>query len=146
MGGCFSDQNIQLDQDKLTVCPICISNIDAENNFCVTECGHKFCFKCLARSLQYRQTCPMCRFPLVPEVSEVNIDRDYQTGFDEGRQNAIRQFIPIIEQKEKKAYEKGFMDGGSVLIRESKMKSQLAKKEHIIRKLYEQIRQNPNSM
>jgi hypothetical protein len=51
-------------------CCICYENIDALKNNCTTECGHKFCFKCLATSMVHNNfSCPCCRTQLV-ESSE----------------------------------------------------------------------------
>jgi len=54
-------------------CCICYDTIDADKNNCVTDCGHRFCFKCVATSLMHNNcACPYCRAPLVdtPEESE----------------------------------------------------------------------------
>ena len=54
-------------------CCICYDTIDADKNNCVTDCGHRFCFKCVATSLTHNNwACPYCRAPLVdtPEESE----------------------------------------------------------------------------
>ena len=47
-------------------CPICLDEIGEKDN-CITECGHKFCLKCLSTSLREKNTCPMCRAVLVEE-------------------------------------------------------------------------------
>ena len=70
------------------ICSICISGIDKEKDNCVTKCGHKFCFTCLASNLPHRQTCPLCRAPLVPDfvknLDEQDIIDSYQTGYGRG--------------------------------------------------------------
>jgi len=56
-------------------CPICLEEIGEKNN-CITECGHKFCLKCLSISLQGKNTCPMCRAELVGKSdNEYEIER-----------------------------------------------------------------------
>jgi len=45
-------------------CCICYEKIGSVNN-CTTECGHKFCFKCMAKSLQTYHTCPYCRTVII---------------------------------------------------------------------------------
>ena len=59
-------------------CCICYENIGAKNN-CVTECGHKFCFKCLAMAMTKSNACPCCRQPLTdePEVDEDEDESEY---------------------------------------------------------------------
>jgi hypothetical protein len=46
-------------------CCICYDTIDSQKNNCVTECGHRFCFKCLATAMVHNTACPCCRSPLV---------------------------------------------------------------------------------
>ena len=41
-------------------CAICYEVIGT-TNVCVTPCGHDFCFKCMIKSFQINDTCPMCR-------------------------------------------------------------------------------------
>ena len=54
-----------MEQEKdIDSCPICLDKIGEKNN-CITECGHKFCLKCLSIALQGKNTCPMCRAELV---------------------------------------------------------------------------------
>lgn len=63
-------------------CSICYDAIGNKNS-CVTECGHQFCFKCIATSMQYNNKCPCCRSNLVDvpdkedlETSSIDIDSD----------------------------------------------------------------------
>jgi hypothetical protein len=44
-------------------CSICYETI-GDKNCCVTECGHKFCLKCLLVAMDRNNTCPMCRHVL----------------------------------------------------------------------------------
>lgn len=44
-------------------CSICYETI-GEKNCCVTECGHKFCLKCILVAMDRNNTCPMCRHVL----------------------------------------------------------------------------------
>jgi len=58
------------------VCPICYEKLhflkydDEEEeikpvtNVVTTPCGHSFCFKCLSKHLDRKNTCPMCRVEL----------------------------------------------------------------------------------
>jgi len=69
------------DSASTNECCICYDTIDAQKNNCTTECGHKFCFKCLATSMVHNNfSCPCCRTQLV-ETSE---DSDEEEGeYDE---------------------------------------------------------------
>ena len=49
---------------EVTECVICYESIGSKN-CCITECGHQFCFKCIATSMQYNNACPYCRASLV---------------------------------------------------------------------------------
>lgn len=44
-------------------CCICYEMIDSDKNNCITPCGHSFCFICIVKSIQVRNTCPCCRQP-----------------------------------------------------------------------------------
>ena len=52
-------------------CPICLDEIGEKNN-CVTECGHKFCLKCLSTALREKNTCPMCRNKLLSKNTDID--------------------------------------------------------------------------
>jgi hypothetical protein len=64
-----------------TECCICFDTIGEKNN-CVTECGHKFCFKCLATAMTRSNSCPCCRAPLIEESAEES-DGEYEDGDDD---------------------------------------------------------------
>lgn len=67
------------EEDKKVVneCCICYETIDSEKNNCVTECGHRFCFKCLATSMAHNNcTCPCCRSPLVESSEDSDEEED----------------------------------------------------------------------
>ena len=71
------------DQDKISmdelntidtgVCPICYEKlhflkydkeeeeIKPKSNIVTTPCGHSFCFTCISKHLDRKNTCPMCR-------------------------------------------------------------------------------------
>lgn len=51
-------------------CPICYSDIDNSTGKCTTKCGHTFCSKCFAQSLQRSVACPLCRNILAEEIKE----------------------------------------------------------------------------
>jgi len=49
-------------------CCICMDTINNTTNNCITPCGHKFCFQCLAKALEKNNTCPCCRAVLMEET------------------------------------------------------------------------------
>jgi hypothetical protein len=104
-------------------CSICLSDIDKKKNCCVTECGHEFCLKCLATSLQHRQTCPLCRATLVPDVPEVNIDREIDDAYTEGV-TASEQRLGVW------TYERGLIDGRAITEDELESYRRLSRSAH----------------
>jgi hypothetical protein len=56
-------------------CCICFDELNAKINNCVTQCGHVFCFQCIAKSLSQSNTCPCCRAILAekPEEEEESV-------------------------------------------------------------------------
>ena len=52
-----------LQEEKQDDCSICYEKIGKTNN-CTTECGHKFCLKCIIIFMERSNTCPMCRYEL----------------------------------------------------------------------------------
>lgn len=65
-----------------TECCICYEIIGKKNN-CVTECGHVFCFKCLATAMAHNNSCPCCRAPLTDTPDDEDDDSDYDEEDDE---------------------------------------------------------------
>lgn len=63
-------------------CCICFEEIGAVNN-CTTECGHVFCFKCLAIAMYHKNACPCCRSRLVDVPDEQDEISDYEDDDDE---------------------------------------------------------------
>ena len=52
-------------------CPICMEKLGGKN-FCITDCGHKFCLTCLMSScLQNNTNCPLCRKTICPDSDKV---------------------------------------------------------------------------
>ena len=69
---------------EVTECVICYESIGSKN-CCTTECGHQFCFKCIATSMQYNNACPYCRASLVdmPEGDDEDEEEDSDDESDE---------------------------------------------------------------
>jgi len=65
-----------------TECCICYEIIGKKNN-CVTDCGHVFCFKCLATAMAHNNSCPCCRAPLTDMPDDEDDDSDYEEDDDE---------------------------------------------------------------
>ena len=114
-------------------CSICLSGID-KKDCCVTKCGHKFCLTCLATSLQHRPTCPLCRATLVPDVPEVNIDREiddaYTEGVNDGSRLAASHARQLSEADEEAAYGRGLIDGRAITEYELESSRRLSRSAH----------------
>jgi hypothetical protein len=50
---------------KEVQCPICLLDIDNSKNITTTKCGHHFHSECLHSCLKTKNSCPLCREPLV---------------------------------------------------------------------------------
>ena len=60
---------------EIIECAICYEEI-GETNKCVTPCGHDFCFKCMVKSFQMNETCPMCRTSYLEKDECLHSDSD----------------------------------------------------------------------
>lgn len=63
-------------------CCICYETI-GKSNMTVTPCGHQFCFSCLMKSMDLRNTCPCCRAPLREEEDIIQDDDDDEEEFSD---------------------------------------------------------------
>ena len=78
-------------------CPICMDPIGI-NDSCTTKCGHSFCLGCLVKSLQDRNTCPLCRQELVDKeivVTEEELEVAYSCGYSDGTEHLDLALIEI---------------------------------------------------
>ena len=63
-------------------CCICYETI-GKSNMTITPCGHQFCFSCLMKSMDLRNTCPCCRAPLREEEDIIESDDDDDEEFSD---------------------------------------------------------------
>ena len=59
----FIDKRIQCELPDPPIkeeCPICMEKMD-KKGIAITECGHKFCLKCLLMNYYRSNKCPLCR-------------------------------------------------------------------------------------
>lgn len=48
-------------------CCICYETLNLKKNYCVTPCGHAFCFICIVKTMAKQNSCPCCRASLYQE-------------------------------------------------------------------------------
>lgn len=60
------EETEQKQEQEDSTCAICMELTSKTKNVSVTECGHRFCTSCLLKSLQTKNTCPMCRAEIEP--------------------------------------------------------------------------------
>ena len=82
-------------------CAICLDSLETMKNVTFTQCGHKFCTSCLLKSLQNKNSCPICRAELEPARKEViqplNATVTAEIIQNEERDIDIQRRIAIIE-------------------------------------------------
>lgn len=102
-----------LDTEPEVECCICYEQIGSVNN-CTTECGHKFCFKCMAKSLQTYHTCPYCRAVIIEpkttydqlnEIDHIFEDSDDELYLDDepsqsSKRACVDDIVRRLEEKE----------------------------------------------
>ena len=79
-----SELSYQLDgEDSQNVdcnCAICLESINKDKNIAITECGHKFCFQCIGKTLvDVGNNCPLCRRTLIEINNNINDDDDEES-------------------------------------------------------------------
>jgi hypothetical protein len=89
-------------QTEEVECCICYEPIGEKNN-CVTQCGHKFCLKCLMMSMSRNNTCPCCRTELIPS-SEEEDDQDEDFEDDEEEEEAVCEIEELTERLQKNGF------------------------------------------
>lgn len=73
-------------------CPICYAVIDDSTGKSTTECGHTFCSKCFAQTMQASVSCPLCRKNLAVDM-EQEINQIPIPFFDNYEEEAITRQI-----------------------------------------------------
>jgi len=79
-------------------CAICYEPLREKNN-CVTPCGHKFCFSCIATSLNFANTCPYCRTEIAEgddydEEEDEYEEDEYEEEEIESAPGPVYPFVP----------------------------------------------------
>ena len=69
------------------VCPICMENIEHDQGFMKTDCGHSFHSCCIMRNIaQNGFSCPCCRTVMMETSNgNENYDIEYNRGYEDGQ-------------------------------------------------------------
>jgi len=87
-------------QSEPIECCICMDVINSNKNNCTTPCGHSFCFKCLAKSLEKKNTCPCCRAVLMEDQDDEDDDDFYEDDGDEESETESELTILSSDEEE----------------------------------------------
>jgi hypothetical protein len=117
-------------EEEQSECVICYESLNIAKNFCVTECGHKFCFLCMMKHAQRSNDCPLCRTVMINEIYDsddeeivINNDSDSDSNdsdddetIDEETSESYPEFEieKFVEAFEAKGY--GLKDALSLLL------------------------------
>lgn len=76
-------QNADVNTVEERSCVICFEELSTKKNFCVTECGHEFCFSCMMKHMQRNNGCPLCRQQIIEDISDSDSEESEYTEYDE---------------------------------------------------------------
>ena len=127
-------------------CCICFEEIGSVNN-CTTECGHVFCFKCLATAMYHKNSCPCCRSKLVdvPDEEESEYEESDDDEDDDDEEEEEGHVEDIVERLEKNGI--AMVDVVSMLLNRYSKKDEKYTEEHImtINLMFDQIASDVDS-
>jgi len=114
-------------------CCICFEEIGAKNN-CITECGHQFCFRCLATAMYHKNSCPCCRSKLVDVPDEEEEESDYEESEDEDDEDEEEDYEGHVEDIVERLEQNGMamIDVVSMLLNRYSKKDAKYTEEHIM--------------
>ena len=96
-------------------CVICYEVLTKSKNYCVTECGHEFCFACMMKHVQRNDGCPVCRAVVIEGVDDSDDEESESSeidsedfGSDEESEGDEEETEYAIEQLEAAFVAKGY--------------------------------------
>jgi hypothetical protein len=85
-------------EEEEDTCCICFEILNTKKNYCVTPCGHPFCFMCIVKTMAKQNSCPCCRASLYKEETfHANVVEEYD---DQSVMNASMTSNLMIAQNE----------------------------------------------
>ena len=97
-----------INQSFKNQCCICYKKLGTRGKT-VTKCNHVFCFDCMIKCLEYKNTCPYCRTELVSSTKEPEVENSpedaylfnewYNTSSDENGLCDLNKLESIVEEE-----------------------------------------------
>ena len=98
--------------DLIDECPVCYENYSLSSNYCITECKHSFCLKCILTYSKINNSCPICRAQLDDKIiedtgdddssyggSDDDSDDDYRRDLDSGDECSVEYLTNVLQKK-----------------------------------------------
>ena len=60
--------------EHIEECSCCLNKINTNNNYTITNCGHKFHSTCIFAALKQKNSCPLCRKTLYINICDFEDD------------------------------------------------------------------------
>jgi hypothetical protein len=96
------DTPLVIKGDTVIECPVCYEPINNEKNNCKTQCGHSFCFTCIATTLQTQNSCPICRQALfTPPVRGGEITVAFIEDIEEEEAEWEAELAAVMDERER---------------------------------------------
>jgi len=78
--------NMVTDDETIGDCAVCYDELYSKKNNVNTTCGHLFCVTCFVswiKKSKSQPTCPICRYPIVPNIFEDNQEFEDNRDFED---------------------------------------------------------------
>ena len=78
---------------EVTVCPVCLNNINGNYGFCNVNCDHIYCMECMLKT-----TCPVCSSEKVPINIKEEVEDAYKQGLKDGAEESRAELTELHEK------------------------------------------------
>lgn len=89
----------RIEKYEEVTCPICIDNLE-DPIVCLSCCKNLFCMKCITKSFQIKEECPLCRSVITNE--SFNIIHSKKKKIECSKPTKMNALLKIIEDNDKK--------------------------------------------
>ena len=80
---------------EITVCPVCLNNINGNYGFCNVNCEHIYCMECMLKS-----TCPICSLNKSGSGNKNEVVAAYEQGKKDGLEQSKAELNELREKYE----------------------------------------------